>query len=247
MNHDIPAYGLWSLVVINSAVFILFAFSFFKPKTRRDWRTLGGFSAFIVALFVEMYGFPLTVYLIAGWLTRKFPGVDPLGHDVGHLWYTLLGFKGNPHLNPIHIASNLIIVGGFLLLSSAWRVLYQAQRESTLAAAGPYRYLRHPQYAGFILIMFGFLLQWPTFITLLMFPVLVTVYVRLAHREERDVAMEFGDAWTRYAAVTPRWLPRIGRRVRPTRPLGTSGPNPESATRRRVALLGDPQERRGHQ
>jgi methanethiol S-methyltransferase len=247
MNHDLPAYGLWSLVLINSAVFILFAFSFFKPKTRRDWRSFGGFSAFIVALFVEMYGFPLTIYLISGWLARRIPGVDPLGHDVGHLWYTLLGFKGNPHLNPIHIASNLIIVGGFFLLSGAWRVLYQAQREGALAAEGPYRYLRHPQYAGFILIMSGFLLQWPTFITLLMFPILVAGYVRLAHREEQEVADEFGDAWTRYAAVTPRWLPRLGRIARPPPPQGDRETEVHPATQPRVALQGQPPRRGGNQ
>ena len=121
MNHaqDIPAYGLWSLVVINSAVFIIFAFSFFKPRTKRDWRSFGGFSAFIVALFVEMYGFPLTIYLASGWIAQRFRGIDPFSHDAGHLWYTLLGFKGNPHLNPIHLASNLFILAGFLLLSAS--------------------------------------------------------------------------------------------------------------------------------
>jgi hypothetical protein len=140
MNHaqEVPAYGLWPLVVINSAVFIMFAFSFFKPKTRRDWRTFGGFSAFIIALFVEMYGFPLTIYLLYPWLIQKFPGVDPLSHDFGHLWYTLLGFRGDPHQNPIHIASNLFILGGFLLLSASWRVLHNAQREGKLAVTGPY-------------------------------------------------------------------------------------------------------------
>ncbi len=209
MTHgsDIPAYGLWSLVFINSAIFILFAFSFFMPKTTRDWRTFGSFSAFIVALFIEMYGFPLTIYLLSGWLARRFPGVDPLGHDFGHLWYTLLGFKGNPHLNPIHIASNVVIAGGFILLSSAWRVLYRAQREGKLATTGAYAYLRHPQYVAFIAIMFGFLLQWPTLVTLAMFPVLVTVYVKLAHREEREVRAEFGRAWDEYAARTPAFFP----------------------------------------
>ena len=213
MNHaqDVPAYGLWSLVIINSAIFIMFAFSFFKPKTTRDWRTFGTFSAFIVALFVEMYGFPLTIYLLSGWLTQRFPGVDPLGHDAGHLWETLLGFKGDPHLNPIHIASNLVILGGFILLSSAWTVLFKAQRTGTLATTGVYAYVRHPQYLAFIVIMFGFLLQWPTLPTLVMFPILVVMYVRLARREEREVRAEFGEAWNRYAARTPGFIPHLSR------------------------------------
>jgi protein-S-isoprenylcysteine O-methyltransferase Ste14 len=211
MNHaqDVPAYGLWSLVVLNSAVFLLFAFSFFKPRTKRDWRTFGSFSAFVVALFVEMYGFPLTIYLLSGWLSRKFPGANLLSHDMGHLWYELLGFKGDPHSSPIHILSNLLIFGGFILLSSSWKVLYAAQADHTLATAGPYRHVRHPQYIAFIVIMLGFLIQWPTLVTLMMFPILCVTYVRLAYREERDVAAEFGDAWRAYAAATPGWLPRV--------------------------------------
>lgn len=217
MNHgaDAPAYGLWTLVLINSAVFILFAFSFFKPKTQRDWRTFGSFSAFIVALFVEMYGFPLTIYLFSGWLTRRFPGANLLSHDMGHLWYELLGFKGDPHSNPIHILSNVLIVAGFLLLSASWKVLFAAQKQQALATAGPYSYVRHPQYAAFIVIMTGFLLQWPTLITVVMFPILVVTYVRLAHREEREVAREFGAAWQGYAASTPRWFPRLNGRSHP--------------------------------
>lgn len=219
MNHgqEMPAYGLWALVIINSLVFIIFAFSFFKPKTKRDWRTFGSFSAFIVALFVEMYGFPLTIYLLSGWLAQRFPGIDPLGHDAGHLWYTVLGFKGDPHFNPIHIASNIVIVAGFFVLSAAWRVLFQAQKSGSLATTGSYAYVRHPQYAGFIMIMFGFLLQWPTLVTVIMFPILVTVYVRLARREERDVRVEFGEAWDNYAARTPAFIPRLRR---PADPVG---------------------------
>ena len=212
-THEVPAYGLWSLVFIDSAVFIIFAFSFFKPKTRRDWRSFGGFSAFIIALLVEMYGFPLTIYLMSGRLAARFPGIDPLSHDAVHLWYTLLGFKGNPHLNPIHIASNLIILAGFLLLSAAWRVLYAAQRTDTLATTGPYAWVRHPQYAGFILIMIGFLLQWPTLITTIMFPILVMVYVRLARREEAEIRAQFGPVWDAYASRTPGFLPRLTRRA----------------------------------
>ena len=111
MNHATNAYGLWSLVLINSAIFIFFAFSFFKPQTSRDWRTFGAFSAFIVALFVEMYGFPLTIYLLMPWLARNFPGIDFLSHDAGHLLETLMGWKVNPHWGPFHIFSNLLIAG----------------------------------------------------------------------------------------------------------------------------------------
>ena len=209
MNHgqDAPAYGLWPLVFINSAVFILFAFSFFKPKTKRDWRTFGGFSGFIIALFAEMYGFPLTIYLLSGWLTRRFPGANLLSHDMGHLWYELLGFKGNPHTNPIHLASNVFIIAGFLLLAASWKALFAAQKAKKLATTGPYGYMRHPQYVAFIVIMLGFLLQWPTLVTLAMFPILVVTYVRLAHREEGEVAAEFGELWMDYARSTPRWFP----------------------------------------
>jgi protein-S-isoprenylcysteine O-methyltransferase Ste14 len=208
--ENTPAYGLWSLVIINSAIFIIFAFSFAKPRTTRDWRSFSAFSAFIVALFVEMYGFPLTIYLLSGWLVRRYPGVDFLSHDAGHLLNTLIGWKVDPHLDPLHTLSNILIFGGFILLSGAWRVLYDAQRTHTLATSGPYAYVRHPQYVGFILIMLGFLFQWPTLITLIMFPILVAMYVKLVRREEREVLAEFGETYRRYMAATPAFFPKAG-------------------------------------
>jgi protein-S-isoprenylcysteine O-methyltransferase Ste14 len=213
MNHEISAYGLWSLVIINSLVFILFAFSFFKPQTKRDWRTFGAFSAFIIALFTEMYGFPLTIYLLSGWLGSRFPQLDLYSHDAGHLWYELLGFKGDPHSNPIHLLSNVLIFGGFIVLASAWRVLHAAQQGGKLATTGAYSHVRHPQYDGFILIMLGFLIQWPTIPTLVMFPILLYTYARLARREEEEVRARFGNEWDRYAAATPAFIPRLRRRI----------------------------------
>jgi len=207
--EEAPAYGLWSLVVINSAIFVMFAFSFTRPRTKRDWRSFSAFSAFIVALFVEMYGFPLTIYLLSGWLVRKYPGVDFFSHDAGHLLNTLIGWKINPHFDPLHILSNVLIFAGFVMLAGAWKVLYEAQREHALATTGPYAYIRHPQYVGFVLIMLGFLFQWPTLVTLIMFPILVAMYVKLARREEREVLAEFGAEYRRYMASTPAFFPRL--------------------------------------
>jgi protein-S-isoprenylcysteine O-methyltransferase Ste14 len=213
MSNGVPAYGLWLLVVINSAVFIIFAFSFFKPRTKRDWRSFGAFSAFLVALFTEMYGFPLTIYAFSGWLQSRYPGVDWFSHDAGHLPEMLFGWQANPHFGPFHLLSFAFIGGGFILISAAWKVLYEAQRRHGLATSGPYAYVRHPQYVGFILIMFGFLLQWPTQLTLAMFPILVWMYVRLARQEEREALAEFDEAYARYATQVPGFIPKFGKTI----------------------------------
>ena len=207
MNHDTAAYGLWTLVFFNSAIFLMFGYSFFKPHTARDWRTFGAFGAFVVALFVEMYGFPLTIYLVSGWLQTKFPKLDLLSHNTGHLWSTLLGEKGDPHFGVLHIASYIFLAFGFYLLANAWDVLYKAQRVKTLAVTGPYARIRHPQYVAFVLILLGFLLQWPTLLTLVMFPILLVMYARLAVTEEREMRATFAGDYDAYAARTPRFIP----------------------------------------
>ena len=200
-------YGLWFLVVINTAVVLLFAASFFHPTSRRDWRAFGTFSAFVVALFTEMYGAPLTIYLLSSWLGNSFLGLD-LTHDGGHLWAQLVGWKGDPHFSPFHLASYAFIIGGFWIISAGWNALYRAHKDEVLAVDGPYARVRHPQYAGFMAIMIGFLLQWPTIPTLVMFPILVLVYRRLAISEERETQARFGSDWDAYASATPRFFPR---------------------------------------
>ncbi len=208
MSDAANDYGLWSLVLINSVVFIVFAFSFTKPATPRDWRAFGVFSAFLVALFTEMYGFPLTLYFLSGWLGSHYPGIDFLSHDAGHLLEVMFGWRAHPHFGPFHMLSMLLILAGFWLLSSAWRVLYPAQRSHRLATAGPYARVRHPQYDAFVLIMVGFLLQWPTLITVLMFPVLVLMYRRLARIEEKESLAAFGEAYRQYMDRTPAFFPK---------------------------------------
>jgi protein-S-isoprenylcysteine O-methyltransferase Ste14 len=145
--------------------------------------------------------------------------VDWFSHDGGHLLEMMFGWKANPHFGPFHLLSFAFIGAGFVLISAGWQVLYTAQRDHRLATGGVYAYVRHPQYIGFILVMFGFLLQWPTILTLAMFPLLVFMYVRLAAAEERGARIEFGVAYDDYAAAVPAWIPRFVRqdagRLRP--------------------------------
>jgi methanethiol S-methyltransferase len=133
-----------------------------------------------------------------------------MSHDAGHLWQTIFALKGNPRFDALHMLSIVLLIAGFWILSSAWPVLYRAQKPRHLATPGVYARMRHPQYTGFILIMLGFLVQWPTILTLVIFPVLVTMYVRLAISEERQAEKEFGQAWRDYAAHAPRFLPPFG-------------------------------------
>ncbi|MDX8143228.1 isoprenylcysteine carboxylmethyltransferase family protein [Lentzea sp. BCCO 10_0061] len=169
---------------------------------------MGAFTAFLMALFTEMYGIPLTIYLLGSWRGSRFLLLKDI-HAGGHLWNDLTGWTGDPHLSPFHLASYVAIAGGFWLISAAWVRLHEAAKENRLATAGPYARVRHPQYDGFLLVMIGFLLQWPAIPTLIMFPILVVVYARLARSEKREVAQRFGEKWTAYAAHTPALLPRL--------------------------------------
>lgn len=214
---DAPGYGLWLFAFLNAAIFIMFAFSFFKPQTSRDWRSFGAFSAFLVALFAEMYGFPLTIYLLSGWLQSAYPGIDWFSHDAGHLPEMLFGWQTNPHFGPFHMISFILIGIGFWMISTAWRVLYQAQRSGTLATDGPYARVRHPQYVGFVLVLTGFLFQWPTLLTLAMYPVLIWMYVRLARAEERETQETFGPQFDAYAARVPAFVPSLNQTSKATR------------------------------
>jgi protein-S-isoprenylcysteine O-methyltransferase Ste14 len=200
------AYGNWLLVIVNIAIFLAFVISSFKPRNKTDWRTFNMFAAFVVSLFAEMYGFPLTIYLLVSFFSRWFPNLS-FTHSSGHLLIDVFGFKGDPHTNIIHLLSNLFIFGGLILLSNAWKILYQANLESKIANSGIYRHIRHPQYTAFILIIIGFLLQWPTIITLTMAPILIFRYIRLSQSEEKYMIKKFGQSYTNYQKNTSQFVP----------------------------------------
>lgn len=199
-------YGFWSLVIVNVAIFVLLALSFLTPVRRREWRSFGVFTAFVVALFTEMYGFPLTIYVLTAVLGSRYPVLNPFSHASGHLWITLLG--GGAWMSVvIHALSNGLMVGGLLLMGAGWQRIHRGK--GALVTDGPYAWVRHPQYTGLFLITIGMLVQWPTIITAATWPVLMAVYYRLARREERDAEAAFGDAYRTYKARVPMFVPRF--------------------------------------
>jgi protein-S-isoprenylcysteine O-methyltransferase Ste14 len=201
------AYGFWSLVLINVILFVFFILSFLAPVKKREWRSMSVTIAFFVALFTEMYGFPLTVYVLTGFLGSAYPALNPFSHASGHLWVVLLG-GGDYLLSIVHLISNIIVLAGFWIMCKGWRLVHGTK--GGFVAEGPYSQVRHPQYSGLFLVMIGMLIQWPTIITAVMFPVLTYVYYRLSKREEKDMLILFGDEYRRYMEKTPMFVPAFG-------------------------------------
>ncbi len=212
-GENIPdGYGFWSLVIFNAGFFVLFVLSYLAPLRRREWRSFGVYSAFIVALFTEMYGFPLTIYVLTSLLGSRYPALNPYSHANGHLWVALLG-GGPAMMDVIHLVSNALMFGGLIIIAAGWHRIHRAQ--GALVTDGIYRIVRHPQYSGLFLISIGMLIQWPTIITILTWPVLVFMYVRLARQEEREAESRFGQAYSMHAQRVPRFVPRFRARRSP--------------------------------
>lgn len=198
------AYGLWSLVLVNIALFVGFLLSFAKPDTKVEWRSFGLFTSFIVALFVEMYGIPLTIYFLVSWLGNKYPVAEPFSHVNGHLLNVFLGIRSD-HGSFLHILSNILIFAGAILIANSWKVIHEAK--DRLVTTGPYSYVRHPQYIGFVAVIVGFLIQWPTLVTLAMAPVLIIRYLLLAKKEEQSMLKQYPKEYGAYMQKVPAWIP----------------------------------------
>lgn len=200
------SYGMWIVVAFNVGIFLFFMLSFLKPKGTDEWRGMGVVIAFLVALFTEMYGFPLTIYLLSGWLGDAYPVLQPFSHKFGHLWVVVFGGSDLAWAIVMGLSLALMIMG-YLFLSKGWTQIHAAR--GGLVTDGIYAYARHPQYTGLFLVIVGFLVQWPTLLTVVMAPILLYAYVRLARVEERRAIMEFGQAYQDYVRKTPAFFPRI--------------------------------------
>jgi protein-S-isoprenylcysteine O-methyltransferase Ste14 len=199
-------YGLWALVLANVLCFTGFATLLLKPVTRADWGIIGAFAVFVCAHFAERYGWPLSQFVLAGWLP-----LSPTSHDTGHVWPLVFGTA--PHANPLHVAGYGFILGGYALLATASHTLHHAQRAGRLATDGVYARLRHPQMTALGLVMIGFVLQWPTAPTVALLPLLIAVAVRAAQADDETLRLQYGLAYAEYASATPAWVPQrsVGR------------------------------------
>lgn len=198
-------YGNWGFVLIVVVAISWLLYRYVAPKSWREWGGAGLVQAFIIALYAEMYGFPLTIYLLSG-----FFGIDlPLREYTGHLWASLLGYGLGGAM--IEMLLGWMAIGlGLVLIGRGWRAVYLARREGRFAHDGPYSVVRHPQYTGIMLAVFGQVVHWPTIITVALFPLIVLVYVLLARKEERDMIKQFGHSYGEYMRNVPRFFPRRG-------------------------------------
>jgi len=201
------AYGNWIAVLLSIGLFSFFALSFLVPVNKREWRTMGIYEAFLIALFTEMYGFPLTIFI----LSSVF-GLDlSFGHVQGHLLAVYLAQTGIMGLQDawglVMTISAVLIFFGLFLMSKGWSRIHSAKGE--LVSDGIYSYMRHPQYLGLAVITIGMLIQWPTIVTLAMWPVLITMYYKLAKKEEGEATLAFGEIYEDYKLRTPMFIPSL--------------------------------------
>ncbi len=203
--HTEFGYGNWMGAVLSIGLVFLFIGSFMLPRRRREWRSMGMFAAWIVALFAEMYGIPLTIYALTALLGRAYPVLNPFSHLNGHLLVALAGGSLVVWVI-VMLISTILIWAGITVTARGWRLVHKAQSE--LVTNDIYSSIRHPQYLGLFMIIVGLLIQWPTIVSVLMAPILFWSYIRLARREEHEMEAQFEEAYRAYREQVPAFIPR---------------------------------------
>lgn len=193
----------WGAAIISIVIVSWFFYRAVVPQSWKEWARAGMVQAFIIAFYAEMYGFPLTFYA----LTRLF-GLDVSGTFWdGNLWIYLTGTQAAMLVSMI--IGYAIAFFGIALVTTGWREVYRARRENRMTKEGPYVFVRHPQYTGIFLVMFGEgVVHWPTVFSLAAFPIVVIAYLLLARKEERQMLERFGEEYRDYQRRVPMFLPR---------------------------------------
>jgi methanethiol S-methyltransferase len=194
--------GYWGLALIVILLISWFFYRYLAPQSWREWSRAGLIQAFIISFYAEMYGFPLTIYLLA-----RFFGLDVTWREGGNLWAQLFGTE-IAHLVAM-AAGYTIVLAGIVMIARGWREIYYASREQRLATDGIYGVVRHPQYTGIFIVIFGEgLVHWPTIISVAFFPVIVGAYFLLARKEEAKMIAQFGDRYREYQRQVPMFIPQ---------------------------------------
>ena len=203
MESGQPALGgTWAITVIMVIIVSWVVFRYLVPRNFKEWRNAGLIQAFIIALYAEMYGFPLTIYLLTTFLGFDIPWL----HVKGHLWASLFGGGDGMAMVEMLVGYTFVFLG-LSLIVRGWQQIYEARKEDRLVTHGIYRYIRHPQYTGIYLAIFGQLIHWPTIPTLVLFPVIVAAYYTLARKEEKVMIEKFGDEYRDYVKKVPMFFP----------------------------------------
>lgn len=170
----------WHIVILNIIMFI----SFLIPLSFRrkiNWKEYGLVTAFFVSLFIEMYGIPLTIFFVSKSVYSTYIQTAPIVYD-----FRFLGVDIAMDMAMLY-ASILMIIGTVFILV-AWITLYKKIKTEELVTTGIYTYSRHPQYLGFILIILGWFVGWPTVLTAIFIPILLYKYVKVCTVEEKELA-----------------------------------------------------------
>lgn len=202
MEQNIAHSGAWPLAIFMIVVISWLLYRYLAPKTWREWASAGVVQAFIIALYAEMYGFPLTIYLLA-----RFFGLD--GTDLSaSLWSSLLGLGETGMMISMLIGYAFVFLG-IGIFFQGWRQVHKARQQSQLVTDGLYRFVRHPQYTGLFIALFGEgVVHWPTLFSVGLFPIIIFAYVMLAKKEEQHVLKEFGEEYKEYQKRVPMFIPR---------------------------------------
>jgi protein-S-isoprenylcysteine O-methyltransferase Ste14 len=212
LRNNVFAVGYfnWWLVAIYIVLVGVFLYGILQPRRKSEWKSAGMAQAWVIALYAEMYGTPLTAYLMMGAVGRST--ADAEKHFNGHMWPMFFGLEESSMVTAQFVTALLgqtLIVIGALIALLGWRQLYSAVKKQEMAQSGLYRYVRHPQYTGFFLFLIGSVINWPTLATVITLPVLCFVYLRLANSEEAESQERFGEQYQRYVAKTGKFLPRL--------------------------------------